>query len=115
MKKAAIEKIKTALLREKETLLQKTSQSIEIDFEGDETDKIQANILSRSYQQLSSRNKDKLTQIEKSLTKIKEKSFGSCEECGESIADKRLEVNPYCATCISCAEAREIDLKHRRA
>ncbi len=36
------------------------------------------------------------------LNKIDDGSFGSCERCGETIGDKRLEALPFARYCIDC-------------
>ena len=113
MKKKAIDKIKKSLLLQKEELLGK-KYGDEIDIEGDETDEIQAKLIMTVSSQLLNKDRDKLLQIENALNKIANGSFGSCEECGEMIAEKRLEINPYFATCISCAELKELDNRHKR-
>lgn len=109
--KKTIEKIKETLLAQKNEL-QGRSNQIEIDIDGDETDEIQGKILANINNSLSSRNRDKIKRIDMALQKIEENTFGICEECGDFILEKRLEVNPHCITCISCAEKLEI-LKRR--
>jgi len=37
------------------------------------------------------------------LARINEDDFGTCEDCGEDIAPKRLELDPSVTKCISCA------------
>lgn len=37
------------------------------------------------------------------LARIEDGSFGTCEDCGEDIAPKRLELDPGATRCISCA------------
>lgn len=37
------------------------------------------------------------------LTRIEDGDFGWCEECGEPIAPRRLELNPAVTRCIGCA------------
>jgi len=37
------------------------------------------------------------------LARIDADEFGYCEECGEDIAPKRLELNPTVTRCIGCA------------
>ncbi len=37
------------------------------------------------------------------LARINEGEFGTCEDCGEDIAPKRLELDPSVTKCISCA------------
>jgi len=82
-----------------------------IDYDGDDTDIIQAKILSLANSQIVNRNKENLHRIENALRKIYDGSFGVCEECGEEIAEKRLVVNPGFITCIGCAEELEIQRK----
>jgi DnaK suppressor protein len=37
------------------------------------------------------------------LARIDDRVFGYCEDCGEDIALKRLELDPTACRCISCA------------
>lgn len=113
MKRTHLDKIKKILLAERDTLLSK-NYAVEIDIDGDETDEIQGNIIASVNQQLSSRDSNKLARVQNALKKIEDKTFGLCEECGEDIAEKRLEANPHFATCISCAEQQEIENKQRK-
>ena len=46
-----------------------------------------------------------LKEVTIALKKIEEGSFGSCERCGESIAEKRLEALPFARYCIGCQRA----------
>ena len=48
-----------------------------------------------------------LDAIENSLERIEDGVYGSCEECGGIITKSRLNVIPYAAWCIKCAEANE--------
>lgn len=43
-------------------------------------------------------------QIDKALLSIKENAYGTCQKCGNPIAEKRLEAVPYVTLCIECAE-----------
>jgi DnaK suppressor protein len=43
-------------------------------------------------------------EIKAALRRIKDGSYGTCEECGEDIDLDRLEANPAAATCIRHAE-----------
>jgi DnaK suppressor protein len=45
--------------------------------------------------------------VDRALARIRQKTFGTCEECGGVIAKKRLEALPYASTCIRCAEQLE--------
>jgi RNA polymerase-binding transcription factor len=44
-----------------------------------------------------------ILQAKAALERISSGEFGYCTECGEKIAEKRLEHNPAVATCITCA------------
>ena len=48
-----------------------------------------------------------LEQIGAALDRIKEGTFGRCEECEKDIPSARLEVLPYARYCVSCAEKLE--------
>ena len=48
-----------------------------------------------------------LTQIEASLERIEEGTYGQCEECGVRIPKTRLNAIPYATLCIRCAEQQE--------
>lgn len=113
MKKSLREKIVKKLLEEKAALVSKT-YSNDIDVEGDEIDEIQGTLIASISSQLSSRDSQKLTQIEGALKRIEDDNFGLCEDCEEPISEKRLEINPYFSTCITCAEQREFEDKQRK-
>ncbi|MDP2650078.1 MAG: TraR/DksA C4-type zinc finger protein [bacterium] len=42
--------------------------------------------------------------VKKALDRIKDGTYGTCEECGEEIPIARLEANPAASTCVSHAE-----------
>jgi DnaK suppressor protein len=45
-----------------------------------------------------------LTAIEEALGRIDKGSYGSCRDCGEPIAEARLNAIPWTRVCISCKE-----------
>lgn len=47
-----------------------------------------------------------LTRIELALRAISEDEYGYCENCGEEIAAKRLEIDPAALQCVACAGRR---------
>ena len=64
---------------------------------------------------LTGRDKEKLSAINEALEKVKEGTYGICEECGDKIGQGRLKVMPlakYCVTCQSKIE-REITLQKK--
>ncbi len=44
-----------------------------------------------------------LVQIEQALARIETQEYGYCLECDETIAPKRLEIDPAARLCIACA------------
>ena len=48
-----------------------------------------------------------LRDVVAALQKIDTGSFGECERCGESIAEKRLEALPFARYCIDCQRVVE--------
>jgi DnaK suppressor protein len=59
-----------------------------------------------SLKQLST-HRENLLKIDEALRKLKEGTYGKCEDCGEEISDKRLKVIPFAIYCIDCKEKRE--------
>lgn len=59
-----------------------------------------------SLRMLSS-HRSTLHDIDEAIRKIKEGTYGICEECGEEISAKRLSILPAAVLCIDCKEHRE--------
>ena len=114
LNKTFIQKMKDSLQAEKKQLLSQACSEHDIDTDGDETDEIQGNMLIEMQNQLSTRNLTRLSQIEDALHRIDKQTYGLCIDCEESIPEKRLSANPYCLTCVTCAEERELEEKRKR-
>jgi DnaK suppressor protein len=78
------------------------------------TDGIQdmADAASNSYNvdilmSISDNDLNLLKDIDNSLDKIKNGTYGICEECEEKISEKRLEANPVARYCITCKRMME--------
>lgn len=52
-----------------------------------------------------------LREIERALRRIEDGTFGECTECGEAIAEPRLDALPYTSMCIDCAKDRPRDAR----
>ena len=115
MKKKFLTEMKTKLLAEKQDRLQRTSQKIEIDTDGDEVDEVQGNIQIELHNQVLGLNMAKINQIDEALDRIGKNTYGKCIDCEELIPEKRLMVNPYYLTCVGCAEDREMEAKRSRS
>lgn len=55
-----------------------------------------------------SAHRDDIRKIDESLRKIKEGTYGKCEDCGEEISEERLKVMPSAIYCVDCQEKREL-------
>jgi len=56
---------------------------------------------------LASNDRELLGRIENALKRIKEKSFGLCNECKKPIMAARLKAIPYTETCLNCQKSLE--------
>ncbi len=54
---------------------------------------------------LQAEAQDELQEIDCALQRLDQGSYGICSECGQPIADARLEALPYAVLCFDCAEA----------
>jgi len=59
---------------------------------------------------LSARDKEKLFAINGALEKLKEGTYGICEECGDKIGAGRLRVMPLAKFCVSCQAKLEKEI-----
>jgi RNA polymerase-binding protein DksA len=56
---------------------------------------------------LGNEAQNEISKIAKALDQIKNKTYGSCADCGETIPMARLEAYPFADRCIRCATAAE--------
>ena len=59
-----------------------------------------------SLKQLSTHRED-LYKIDETLRKLREGTYGICEDCGDEISEKRLKILQFAIYCIDCQEKRE--------
>ncbi len=50
--------------------------------------------------------------IEQALAKIREGTYGTCEDCGDGIPEKRLQAVPGAIRCIACQEREDQSRAH---
>lgn len=53
------------------------------------------------------RSTERVRRIEAALTRITDGSYGACLECGEPLAERRLESIPEAELCTDCQEIKE--------
>jgi DnaK suppressor protein len=58
--------------------------------------------------QLASKSGRFLHHIDEALRRIKDKTYGKCQECGKQITTARLEAVPHARLCIECKEKEEL-------
>jgi DnaK suppressor protein len=54
-----------------------------------------------------SSHRDDLQKLDEAIRKLNEGTYGICEDCGDEISEKRLNILPYAIYCIECKEKRE--------
>jgi DnaK suppressor protein len=113
MEKQKIEYFRKKLLKLREGILNKAKKLKEDSYTLG-TDGIQdmADAASNSYNadilmSISDNDLKLLKDIDNALDKIKNKTYGICEECDEKINEKRLEANPVARYCITCKRLME--------
>lgn len=60
---------------------------------------------------LGDRDREKLAEIEEALERIRNNTYGGCEECGEPIAEDRLRALPFTRVCVECQSRNEREQK----
>ncbi|MBN1637024.1 MAG: TraR/DksA family transcriptional regulator [Deltaproteobacteria bacterium] len=56
---------------------------------------------------LTTRERQKLKQIETALSKAERGEYGYCEDCGQPIPIGRLKAMPFATLCVKCKSERE--------
>lgn len=56
---------------------------------------------------LSDGERNSLKLVEEALDRVREGTYGSCTNCGNTIGEKRLQAIPWTAYCIDCQELVE--------
>ena len=51
-----------------------------------------------------------LEQVNSALERIRTGEYGTCQECGKAIPDKRLDALPFALYCLGCQQALEEDM-----
>lgn len=96
------------LLDAKSKILQEVSQKVRsesdiLKFEIGDIYDIASNERERELAlMLGDRDREKLSEIEDALERIRESTYGECEECGEPIAEDRLRALPFTRVCVEC-------------
>lgn len=76
-------------------------------FHGDEAD--QATYLEQRNRLLRLRDRDRqlINKIQKTISKLENGTYGTCDACGTDIPYERLKLRPVANLCIECKRAQE--------
>ena len=113
MTKAELEEFKKLLESEREMVIKKASRTLaeeaQLDVADlpDEIDQASAEYNQSFTFRLRDREKYYLSKIEKALVKLREGTFGICEECEEPISLRRMQARPVTTLCIRCKEEQK--------
>lgn len=89
------------------------SEGIEIAACPDLNDQATAEVDQHFMLSLKERERNLLKQIDEALARLAANRYGICEECGEEIPLRRLQVRPMTTLCIACKTLQEEDEKIR--
>lgn len=108
-----VERFRQLLLKRREEILNSSKQNLDAAREFG-TDGVQdvADEGTTTYNRmvlvsLSEVEKKQIVEIDDALARIKERTYGTCQSCGEAIGDKRLGVKPDALYCIKCQNGAE--------
>jgi len=117
----SMERLHHRLVERRATLLRQVSQTedelrvLDTDAPPELEEDAQEGRLAEVLASLDDRSKAEIATIERALALVDAGDYGVCEDCGEDIPVARLEALPAATRCVTCAEAREIALRGRRA
>jgi DnaK suppressor protein len=101
---------RSALVRQVERLVQNAAESTEAT-ENSKSPLSSAENAADAYEQdfafISMESEEGLIRkVDRALQRMREESYGQCEECGEDINIERIEALPWATMCVKC-QARE--------
>ena len=121
MNRKQMERFKVLLLEKREELVNDVeevrSRAAE-DTEEEDKDYIDDAVSSYTKEflySLSDLERKQLLLVDRALEAIAEETYGTCEECGEEIEDKRLNAVPWAVHCLACQELAERGLLRDRS
>ena len=55
-----------------------------------------------------------LRKVDRALTRVREGTYGECEECNNTINPERIEALPWATMCVKCQELEERGILRRK-
>ena len=90
--------------------LERITANLRRGYEADSKERAQQFENNEVVDALGNEAREEIAKISAALRRMDAGDYGLCTECGEEIADSRLDAYPYADECIDCAEFDE----HRR-
>lgn len=95
------------MLREREAYLARTLERVERELEQpaskDDEERATEREGDEVLESLGSASVAELRAVRAALKRIENGTYGECANCGDEIAEKRLEIIPHAARCAKCA------------
>ena len=111
--KKTLVKMKKDIFKEIDAGIKEGSSKDSTEYRGDNYDIASSERDRELMYMLGDRERKKVREIDGALLKIKEGTYGVCDECGEPISKKRLKIIPYSNLCINCQSRAEEEEKKR--
>ncbi len=111
--KKTLVKMKKDIFKEIDAGIKEGSSKDSTEYRGDNYDIASSERDRELMYMLGDRERKKVREIDGALLKIKEGTYGVCDECGEPISKKRLKIIPYSNLCINCQSRVEEEEKKR--
>lgn len=108
-----IEKLLGMLLRRRDSLARSIKGDMKLLFEyhgetsGDVLDAAADTVQDEMNSRLLEVESDELRAIDAAIDRIKDGSYGTCQDCGKPIPLKRLQAVPYVVDCVGCRRLAE--------
>lgn len=111
------ESLRKLLLKKREEILRETQEEIAKYIKGENRQLVESALDDGDWSVIDlsedinlrklGTNRETLIKIDEALRKLKENSYGICEDCGDDINAERLRVMPFAIRCRDCQEAQE--------
>ena len=121
MTREFIEEMKEALKAERAAILKKLIKQ-DSDFKdlvnaktiNDSIDSVTEELAFRKIQLTATHDYNRLQAIDNALSRIHNKQYGYCFQCGKEIPENRLRAIPYAVVCVDCKNNEEKQAARRR-
>lgn len=113
MDKKTVNKFRKQLLEERQRLLNNAASTkrndlyVSTDDLADEADLASVELSQGVVFNLRMKEKEMMSEIDSALERLDSEDFGQCEECGDEIPMRRLELFPTARLCIQHQEEKE--------